>query len=85
MTDSVELDRLLADWAARQRLTDLQVSELRGRVLAAAQLEDSQTLDAEWLWSLLRPLTMLLDRLDDEPRHMTGARAGAWTTYLQLA
>ena len=81
MTGPTELDRLLAEWAAHQRLTDLQVRELRTRVLAAAQPEDEASLDSEWLWSLLRPLTALLDRLDDEPKSF----AGNWTTYLQLA
>jgi hypothetical protein len=47
-------------------------------VLAGPQVEK---LDADWLWSLLRPVTALLDRLDDEPRQPTGI----WTTYLQLA
>jgi len=80
MNDSAELDRLLAEWAAQQRLTDVQAIALRACVLDAAQ---PNLLDSEWLWSLLRPLTALVDRLDDEPRQPS--RAGAWTTYLQLA
>jgi hypothetical protein len=85
MTDSAELDHLLAEWAAQQRLTDLQATELRAQVVASVQLEDDAQLDSEWLWSLLRPLTALLDRLDDEPWRGTATRAGAWTSYLQLA
>lgn len=85
MTDFAELDHLLAEWAARQRLTDLQAKELRAQVLASVQLEDDAQLDSDWLWSLLRPLTALLVRLDDEPGRGSGTRAGAWTSYLQLA
>jgi hypothetical protein len=84
-TTDTELDRLLAAWAARHRLTDVQVSEVRARVLAAVPAE-AEALDAEWLWRFLRPVTALLDRLDDdEPMAFGPGRASEWRTYLQLA
>ena len=58
-----ELDRLLADWAATHRLTPEQVAQVRASVLATPVEE--RTLDPEWFWSLLRPLTALLDQIGD--------------------
>lgn len=74
---NAELDRLLADWATTHQLTAEQVALVRASVLAtpAAQRE----LDAEWFWSLLKPVTALLDQIvdPDEPR--------AVVSYLKLA
>lgn len=58
-----ELDRLLADWAATHRLTAEQVAQVRARVLATPVAE--RALDPEWFWSLLRPVTALLDQIGD--------------------
>lgn len=58
-----ELDRLLAEWAARHRLTAEQEAQVRASVLATPVAE--RELDADWLWSLLRPVTALLDQLVD--------------------
>ena len=88
MTESDELDRLLAAWATRYRLTQVQVASVRAHV-ASSESAAPAALDAEWLWSLLRPVTALYERLDREP---ADAPAGwptslgqHWTTYLQLA
>ena len=72
-----ELDRLLADWAAANRLTIEQVAQVRASVLATPVEE--RGLDAEWFWSLLRPVTALLDQIGnaDEPH--------AVVSYLKLA
>lgn len=72
-----DLDRLLADWAAANRLSVAQVAQVRASVLAT-QVEE-RGLDADWFWSLLRPVTALLDQLGDpdEPR--------AVVPYLKLA
>ncbi len=80
-----ELDRLLALWAAEHRLTHAQVGDLRARVVATLDADRSEALDPDWLWRLLRPLTALLDGLDDERPPDAPRRARAWTTYLQLA
>lgn len=72
-----DLDRLLADWAAANRLSVAQVAQVRASVLATPVEE--RGLDADWFWSLLRPVTALLDQLGDpdEPR--------AVVPYLKLA
>jgi hypothetical protein len=70
-------------------MTSDQISALRARVLASAPTEES--LDADWLWSLLKPVTRLIDRLDsssqpDPARWQPSAtQAPNWTTYLKLS
>jgi hypothetical protein len=71
-------------------MTSDQVSALHARVLASAPTDES--MDADWLWSLLRPVTRLIDRLDDRPAHLDPARwlrfaseTPDWTSYLQLS
>jgi len=87
MSESDELSRLLAAWAARHRLSSAQVSGVRAQVLATGSVPD--VLDADWLWSLLRPVTALVEHLDREPGDATVFRPTGfgqqWTTYLQLA
>jgi hypothetical protein len=62
-----ELDHMLALWAAEHRLGEFEVVAMRAHVSSlAAQPLDQEPLDAEWLWSLLRPVTALLDRLSDD-------------------
>jgi hypothetical protein len=84
MTESDQLSALLSAWAAQQRLTADQVSALRDRVLASTP-DAARTVDADWLWSLLKPVTRLMDCLDDLPIHHAATEAPEWTTYLQLA
>lgn len=57
---AVELTRLLTEWASTHRLSDADAASIRASVLGAEASE--HTLDAEWLWSLLRPVTALLDQ-----------------------
>lgn len=86
MNADSELDRLLVVWGAQHRLSDRQAADVLSKVVG----EPRQTLEAEWLWSLLRPVTDLLQRMDEpaeadrSPRHVPFA-AGDWTPYLRLA
>jgi hypothetical protein len=61
--DSIDrLEVLLARWAAIHRLTDERAAAVRESILQPA------TLDGDWLWGLMRPVTSLLDgpnRLND--------------------
>jgi hypothetical protein len=66
------LDGLLSDWATTQRLDDRQAAMIRATVLAP-----EPAIDADRLWSLLRPVTSLIDRASDE--------SGTYAPYLQLA
>jgi hypothetical protein len=77
-----DLTRLLAEWAAQYRLTARQVAAVRAEVLQRAQSESA--LDADWLWSLLRPVTALLEHVGELPlaRQVESAYA---TPYLKLA
>ena len=89
MTESDELDRLLAAWATRYRLTEAEVASVRANV-ASSENAAPATLDAEWLWSLLQPVTALVDRLElAEPDEggfgLLSGSGRPWTTYLQLA
>lgn len=59
------LEQLLADWAATRRLTDVQIASIRATVLASREARTEHELDADWLWSLLRPLTSLIDNTGD--------------------
>jgi hypothetical protein len=73
-TAAAELDRQLATWASARRLTDADVHAIRQSVLAivaadarrptAAEARE-QAFDSDWLWSLLKPLTALIDRTAD--------------------
>jgi hypothetical protein len=81
----VELTVYLAAWADGQRLSDTEASAIRARVLALASVttvlepvpgaERAAGFDSEWLWSLLRPVTALMDRTADGP----------YRPYLRLA
>jgi len=60
VSTSDQLDALLASWASANRITDEQASTVHAAILqrtSEAQVE----LDVEWFWSLLRPVTALLD------------------------
>jgi hypothetical protein len=79
-----DLDVLLSRWAGSRRLTEAQIAELRERVLASAAEADVE-LDADWMWSMLRPMTSLLERsfrhwpfVDEDDRSYV-------LPYLQLA
>jgi len=73
VTEADGLERLLAEWAARYQLTPAQVADVRA--LAVASGTSVAELDAEWLWSLLRPVTDLLEQFESRPM----------LSYLQLA
>lgn len=85
MTD--ELDQLLDRWAANQRLIPAQVSDLRARVLATGA--EDVSLDADWLWTFLRPVTDLVERVGGgsrAQRYLAGGvdEALSFTAYLRL-
>jgi hypothetical protein len=96
---ATELDRLLADWAVTYRLSSTQVASVRANALAAANADSPVELDSDWLWSLLRPLTALLEDAGDvvtsgfNDRRRRGwplatdteDSAAAFLPYLQLA
>jgi hypothetical protein len=84
---STELSRLLADWAVTQRLSAAEVARLRANVLAA---DADTSLDFDWLWNLMRPVTALLDAAEHSGRAVrqwpfAGAGDRSYTPYLQLA
>ena len=98
MTDA--LDRRLAQWAARRRIDDRQLAQIRGAVLASAMSNDvlrdaAPGFDNDWLWSLLRPVTELIERTAEVaeigvPRHLEKwlepfAGDAPYRPYLQLA
>jgi hypothetical protein len=62
---ATELNRLLADWALPHRLSETEIASVRANVLAAVNTETPVVLDSDWLWSLLRPVTALLDDAGD--------------------
>jgi hypothetical protein len=84
MNESDELSRLLGAWARRHRLTEAQALAVRAHVRSVAN-DAAPALDAEWLWSLLRPVTALIDRLELMEPVMPDTSRTQWTTYLQLA
>ena len=55
-----QLDDLLAEWAAARRLDDGEIAAIRASVFATAA-DPERSLDADWLWHLLRPVTALLE------------------------
>ena len=61
-----ELSQLLAAWGARQRLTHEIAADIHSTVLAARESEAESAFDLDWFWSLLQPVTALLD-LDKTP------------------
>jgi hypothetical protein len=84
---STELSRLLADWAVTQRLSAAEVARLRANVLAA---DADTSLDFDWLWNLMRPVTALLDAAEYSGRAVrqwpfAGEGDRPYTPYLQLA
>jgi hypothetical protein len=83
MNADSELDRLLAIWGAQHRLSDAQAADVRSNIVG----EPRQSLDAEWLWSLLRPVTDLLQRIEEPAEAGRALRhvPDNWTPYLRLA
>jgi len=78
MTD--DLDQLLSEWASARKLTAPQAATVRASVMAHV---DSQ-FDSDWLWSLLRPVTALLDQPSGRGLRRMEASSPS-VSYLQLA
>ena len=95
-----ELDRRLGVWAAARRLGSDDLERIRAQVLARVSIEGVPTIqidyessfDSEWVWSLLRPVSALMDRSVEDKlsgrigrwlQPLTGGRA--YRPYLRLA
>jgi hypothetical protein len=87
-----ELDQLLFQWGAAHRLTDREVSVIRDNVLAAGRAGEP-SLDVDWFWKLMRPVTSLLEQPGDLGTAQRSRRWPYWSDddspgyrlYLQLA
>jgi hypothetical protein len=94
------LDRRLAQWAAERRIDNAALATIRASVLASSARADvlrdaAPGFDADWLWSLLRPVTDLIDRTEDTTEFGRPRRFAKWMEpfvgnthyqpYLQLA
>jgi hypothetical protein len=95
-----QLDERLARWAGGRRLSTHELAAIRAMVLArvsepvSVEVASEAAFDSEWLWSLLRPVTALIergaevgegnvaDRLEAWLRPLTGDRA--YQPYLRL-
>jgi len=84
----VELTRRLAMWANARRLSELDAATIRAQVLASETTIAEPALDADWLWSLLRPVTelaeMRMPNVIERWLEPTGG-AGTYQPYLRLA
>jgi hypothetical protein len=59
----VQLSHRLATWAEARRIDDAQLQTIRASALAVVTAEtEASTLDVDWLWSLLRPASALVER-----------------------
>ena len=73
----------LAAWANARRLGELDMATIRANVLAA---DTSPAFDADWLWSLLRPVTDLADiRMPNVIERWLEPTVGTYQPYLRLA
>jgi hypothetical protein len=80
---AVELDRRLALWASARRLRPDDLVSIRKHVLAhvsepVAEVDSEPLVDADWLWSLLRPVTALLERSADVGEGNLSERVERW-------
>lgn len=91
-----ELDRRLAAWAAARRAGADDLDTIRAQILArvtepVVELERESAFDPDWLWSLLRPVTALIEqtpadvseRVERWLQPLTGDRSDQ--PYLRLA
>jgi hypothetical protein len=73
------LERRLALWAATRRMSDAQLLAVRASVLSMDPLRDAaHGFDTDRLWSLLRPVTDLIDRAADVTESGLPRRVGKW-------
>ena len=78
-----QLDRRLAVWASARRLGSDDLSTIRAQVLARVsepvpQAESEPAFDSEWLWSLLRPVTALVERTAETGEANLSDRIERW-------
>jgi hypothetical protein len=80
-----ELTRRLALWATARRLSEVDAATIRANVLTS---ETSPAIDSDWLWSLLRPVTELVEvqmpSVIERWLEPLGG-AGTYQPYLRLA
>jgi hypothetical protein len=74
MTFEAELDQRLEAWAAQRKLDDAQLATIRGAIVADA----APAVDADWVWSLLRPVTDLVDWTTDMTEMRLPRRFPGW-------
>jgi hypothetical protein len=88
-TAEAALDARLSGWASQRRLSDDQLAALRTAVLAtiaepaqaptiSAALDAAPGFDADWLWSLLRPVTDLVERAVNWDESSVPKRFDSW-------
>ena len=77
------LDRGLAAWARARRLDADDLASIRAQVLArvaepVADLEPEPMYDSDWLWSLLRPMTALMEQTPSKVSQRVSERVERW-------
>ena len=78
MMAEAELDRRLAMWAAARRLSDEEFAGIRAHVVADA----APAFDTEWLWTMLRPVTELVDLTVDITEMPLPRRFPKWINHV---
>ncbi len=69
---------LPSELQAQSASSELVSSELVSSELASSELDPRSTFDAEWLWSLLRPVTALMESRADAGRGDLPDRVERW-------
>jgi len=81
-----ELTRRLSLWANARKLSELDAATIRAHVLASETNVTAQAFDADWLWSLLRPVTALAEmRVPSVIERWLEPTGGTYQSYLRLA
>ena len=81
-----ELTRRLGLWANARKLSELDAASIRAQVLASETSVAAPAFDADWLWSLLRPVTDLAEmRVPNVIERWLEPTGGTYQPYLRLA
>ena len=76
--NEMELERRLTQWAAARRLSETDLASIRARaVTPAAVIDAAPGFDTDWLWSLLRPVTDLVEQTAES------SLAGRFSTWME--
>jgi hypothetical protein len=87
-----ELDRALSMWATARRLRPAELATIRAQVLARVSaeadasrpVESESRFDADWLWSLLRPVSRLMESAPETGEENLAARIERWLQPLTV-